>query len=204
MGNILGKIFNRSNLKLVAALSIPAGITYFWFYSNEQARLEVERYQAEQKQNPLTDNVTVKNYELKEIDDLNHIRWQLVAKKGVMKSATKDVALDEVKVEYFDGQKLKMRLIAPQGSANEATRIVHLDSTDDQKVIAEGGEDGKGRIEALNVELTKKNQFTATGGVNIVWPGVAKVTGTKAIGTIGKGGIEGLKIVGNTHTVIGM
>lgn len=203
MAEIFSKIFSKSTLKLIAALSIPAGITYFWFYSNEQARIEVENYKKDQQENPSTENVTVQNYELKEVDDSNQVRWQLVARQGIMQSATREVALDDVKVEYFDGTKLKMRLIAPTGTANEATRIVKLHSDKKTKVIAEG-EEGKGRIEALDVELTKKNQFEATGGVNIVWPGVAKVTGKQALGSIGKSGLEKLKIVGNTHAIVDM
>jgi lipopolysaccharide assembly outer membrane protein LptD (OstA) len=163
----------------------------------------MESYQREQKQNPLQDKVTIDNYQLKEVDDSNHVRWQLMAKSGTMHAATKDVNLEKVMVEYFDGPKLKMRLSAPSGLANESTRKIRLDANKQARVIAEG-EQGKGRMEASKVELTKKNQFEATGGVNIDMPGVAKVTGNHAVGEFGKGGIQKLRIIGNTHSIVTM
>jgi hypothetical protein len=51
------------------------------------------------------------------------------------------------------------------------------------------------------LELEKKNQFKATGGVNIAM-GVAKVTGNYATGRFGKKDLEDLKIIGNTHAII--
>jgi len=51
------------------------------------------------------------------------------------------------------------------------------------------------------LELEKKNQFKATGGVNIAM-GVAKVTGNYATGRFGKKELEDLKIIGNTHAII--
>ncbi len=203
MGGLFRKIFNKGTLKFFAALSIPGSLIYFWYYSTEQARIEMESYKKEQKENPLQDQVTIDNYELKEVDDGNHVRWQLVAVKGTMHSATKDVNLENVQVEYFDGPKLKMRLRAPIGLANESTRKVRLDCDKQARVIAEG-EEGKGRMEASKVELTKKNQFEATGGVNIDMPGVAKVTGNHAVGEFGKGGIQKLRVIGNTHSVVTM
>lgn len=203
MEGILGKIFSKNTLKFIAALSIPGLLIYFWYYSKEQARIEMESYQQEQKANPLQDRVTIDNYQLKEVDDSNQVRWQLVAKSGTMNSGTKDVNLEDVMVEYFDGKKLKMRLKAPIGLANESTRKVRLDADKDSRVVAEG-EEGKGTMTASKVELTKKNQFEATGGVNIIMPGVAKVTGNSAVGSFGKGGIEKLRVIGNTHSVVSM
>lgn len=203
MGGILGKIFSKNTLKFIAALSIPGLLIYFWYYSKEQARIEMESYQQEQKANPLQDRVSIDNYQLKEVDDSNQVRWQLVAKSGTMNSSTKDVNLVDVMVEYFDGKKLKMRLKAPVGLANESTRKVRLDANKDSQVVAEG-EEGKGTMTASKVELTKKNQFEATGGVNIIMPGVAKVTGNSAVGSFGKGGIEKLRVIGNTHSVVSM
>ena len=203
MNGIIGKIFSKNTLKFIAALSIPGLLIYFWYYSKEQARIEMESYQQEQKANPLQDRVSIDNYQLKEVDDSNQVRWQLVAKSGTMNSGTKDVNLEDVMVEYFDGKKLKMRLKAPVGLANESTRKVRLDADKDSRVVAEG-EEGKGTMTATKVELTKKNQFEATGGVNIIMPGVAKVTGNSAVGSFGKGGIEKLRVIGNTHSVVSM
>ena len=201
MNGIIGKIFSKNTLKFIAALSIPGLLIYFWYYSKEQARIEMESYQQEQKANPLQDRVSIDNYQLKEVDDSNQVRWQLVAKSGTMNSGTKDVNLEDVMVEYFDGKKLKMRLKAPVGLANESTRKVRLDADKDSRVVAEG-EEGKGTMTATKVELTKKNQFEATGGVNIIMPGVAKVTGNQAVGEFGKGGIHNVKVIGNTHSIL--
>ncbi|HNB21505.1 MAG TPA: LPS export ABC transporter periplasmic protein LptC [Candidatus Melainabacteria bacterium] len=199
--SILGKIFSKNTLKFVAALSIPAGLSYFWYYSNEQARIEMESYKKEQKENPTQDRVAIDNYQLKEVDDNNNVRWHLAAKTGTMVTATKDVNLTEVVIEYYKDNKIKMRLTAPSGVANEATRKVSLDSNKVARVIAEG-EPGKGRMESSRLELTKKNQFTASGGVNIDMPGVAKVTGNQAVGELGKGGIQNVKVIGNTHSIV--
>jgi len=203
MNGILGKIFSKNTLKFIAALSIPGLLIYFWYYSKEQARIEMETYQKEQKENPLQDRVSIDNYQLKEVDDSNQVRWQLVARSGTMHSGTKDVNLEDVLVEYFDEKKLKMRLRAPIGLANESTRKVRLDALKDTKVTAEG-EEGKGTMVTSKLELTKKNQFEATGGVTIVMPGVAKVTGNNAVGFFGKSGIEKLRVIGNAHSLVSM
>lgn len=203
MTNIVEKIFSKNTLKLLAALSIPCGLAYFWYYSNEQARIEVESYQKEMKENPLSEQVEVNNYQLKEVDDTNQVRWQLLADKGTMQPSSKEVILTKIRVDYFDGKNLKMRLTAPLGMANESTRKIRLDAEKGERVVAEG-EGGKSRMSAVKVELTKKNQFVATGGVNIDMPGVAKVTGNSATGVIGKAGIQDFKIVGNTHSIVQM
>lgn len=188
---------------MIIALAIPVGIAALWMYSQKMANLEVEQYRQEQKTNPNTDCVTVDNYALKEVDDKNHIRWQLLATKGVFEPNNKDVALSDVKVEYFDGKKLKLRLIAPSGKANESNRYVKLGSQNGKRVVAEA-EEGKARLEAEKVELNKKNQFVASGDVNIVWQGAAKVTGNMATGSLEKGAaLKDLKIIGNTHAIIG-
>ena len=193
-------------IKLVQAalaLSIPIGIYTFFTYSQKQADVQIDEYQKMQKEHPNTDKIIIGNYELKEVDDSNEIRWQLTARQGIMEPVSKDVELDKVQISYFDGKKLKMRLSAPSGVANEVTHIVKLDSTDKQRVVAEG-EDGKAKLDARKVELNKKNQFIATGGVNIEWPGVAKVTGNEARGSLEKSAeLKNFKIVGNTHALIG-
>ncbi len=201
--SIIKKIFNKGTFKFIAALSIPACFVYFWYYSKDQARLEMASYDKEQKENPLQDLVRIENYVLKEVDDSNSVRWQLVAKSGIMHPDTKDVDLEQVLVEYFDGPVLKMRLKAPIGLANENTRKIKLDADKVARVIAEGGE-GKGTMVAAKVELSKKNQFAATGDVNIVMPGVAKVRANSARGSFGGTGIKDLRVIGNTHSVVNM
>lgn len=190
---------------MIAAITIPLGLAYFWWYSFKYSNEVIQNAKKEQKLHPTTGNTIINNYELKEVDDQNHIRWQLVAHQGVMnpESGSKDIFLDTVKIEYFDGAELKMRMTAPKGIANEGTRNVKLDGTEHDRVIAENG-GNKGHLDALHVELTKKNQFVATGGVNIILPGVAKVTGNQAAGVLEKDAeLKNFTISGNTHALIG-
>jgi lipopolysaccharide export system protein LptC len=158
----------------------------------------------EMNKHPLTEQTTVDNYELKEIDDHNNIKWQLVAKRGVMTSdGSKDVMLDHVFLKYYDGKILKMSITAPSGIANENTHIVKLNSDQKQRVVAENGTN-HGRLEASKVVLNKRNEFVATGGVNIVMPGVAKVTGSRAEGALEKDSeLKNFKMFGHTHAIIG-
>lgn len=187
----------------MVALAIPLGIYMFFHYSQEEADRQVKEYEASKKDHPDSSKITVDNYELKEVDDTNQLRWQLLAHQGIMEPVTKDVDLHEVMVSYYDKKKLKMRISAPVGVANERSRLVVLDAAGKQRVIAEG-EDGKAHMEAAKVELKGKNNFVATGGVNITWPGVAKVTGNTATGSLEKSAeLKNFKIVGNTHALIG-
>ncbi len=193
----------RGFIKFVVALAIPALLIYFWISAQKMADIQVKDFKEEKSLHPDQTATTVTNYELKEVDDANTVKWHLQAKGGTMKADTKDVALVEVKVEYFDGPKLKMRMSAPTGLANETTRLVSLTSDDKSHVICEG-EEGKSRLEASEVNLDKENKFIARGGVNILWPGVAKVTGDTCTGHLDKGAqFENIKIVGNTHSFMG-
>lgn len=190
-------------IKFVVALAIPAGIAWFFIQSQEKARIEVENYEKEQKLNPTVESVVIKDYELKEIDDFNHIKWHLTAKEGKMAPNNKDVFLDSVVVEYYDGPNVKMKIVAPTGTANQDTKYVKLTAGSGRRVEAEG-DGGKSKFIADTVELTKKNQFLASGGVIINWSEVAKVTGNSATGTIDKTGINQVKVIGNTHAIINM
>ena len=200
---MLYKIFNRSFLKLLLALAIPTLIIGLWFYAKNEAEREVGITSQAIKKNPLTDKIRVTDYQLKEVDDSNHLKWRLVAMEGISDPATRDVSLKNVNVDYFDGAKVKMRLSAPVGLANESTRAVELDANKERRVLAEG-EEGKAKLQASRVELMKKNQFQATGGVNILWPGVAKVDGDKAEGSLANTDLKNMKIRGNTHALIGL
>jgi hypothetical protein len=192
----------RGIIKWIVAVSIPVVIFYLLYSAQHMADQKIADFQKEKTDNPDAINTTVSNYELKEVDDSNTVKWHLTAKEGIM-TASKDVDLSDVCVEYFDGTKLKMRMSAPKGMANENTRLVHLLSDSKTHVICEG-EEGKSRLEASKVELNKKNEFLASGGVNILWPGVAKVTGDHASGHLDKGAqLENIKIMGNTHSFMG-
>jgi hypothetical protein len=165
---------------------------------------EWKHYKTEQVQNPTTQQPVIHNYAMKEIDGANNIRWQLKAKQGQFMPNGQDVQLSYVTVEYYDAatKAMKMRLIAPSGFANTATKYVKLNGDSHQKVEADG-EGGKSKLLAETVELTKKNQFNATGGVIIDWPGVAKVSGNSATGSTNmSAGPKDFKIIGNTHAEI--
>ncbi len=193
-------LFRSEYFKLFLALGILGTLAGLMFYAQYQADKEEKEYQANRAQNPTAERVSVDNYELKEVDDSNRLRWKLSAKSGIFEK-DKKIHLTDICMQYFDGEKVKMKVIAPTGLANETNRQVELTSSDKQKVVAEG-EEGKSRLETSRLELTKKNGFKATGGVNIVWSGVAKVTGDYATGVFGKKELEDLKIIGNTHAII--
>jgi hypothetical protein len=187
---------------LFVALAIPSFLIWFWNYANTRARVTVSAAKGELQGNKNQDNISVEEYQLKEVNDSNELRWMLNAARGVMNPVTKDVDLDTVHVDYFDGAKVKMRLTSPVGVANENTKQIALLSTKEHRVEAEG-EDGKAKMLAAKVELIKNNQFLATGGVNIVWPGVAKVTGDQAEGSLKSTDLKNFKIIGHTHASIG-
>lgn len=194
-------VLNRNTAKLVGALAVPLLIAYAFWYSKQEAEREWSHWKTDQLNNPTTQQPVIKDYTMKEIDGENHLRWQLKAREGTIMPNGQDVNLSYVTVEYFDSatKALKMRLDAPAGTANATTKYVKLQGDGKQRVHAEG-EGGKSKFVADTVELTKKNQFNATGGVIIEWPGVAKVSGNSAFGSTNmSAGPKDFKIVGNTH-----
>lgn len=194
----------RNIIKFVGAAAIPLGIWGLFNWSIHRADEDLKAHDVEIKEHPLTGKTTVNQYELKEIDGTNHIKWRLTATQGVFGSEkqNREVFLDNVKMEYFDGDVVKMKMTAPKGVANEDTKIVNLVADGKERVIADGS---KGRMEASQVVLTKRNQFSATGNVNILLPGVAKVHGNQAIGALEKdASLQNFKIIGNTHAICGI
>lgn len=205
--SVASMVLNRSTMKLVFALAIPASIAWFFVYSQQQATIEVDKLKKEQQAHPMEEKTVIENYGIKEIDDLNRIRWQLTARSGTLMPNGKDVELEDVKVEYYDPttRELKMRLVAPFGQADQSTKYVKLQAKNGKNVMAEGGQGAKTKFSSRIVELIKKNQFLATGGVIIDWPGVAKVSGDSASGlTDLSSGPKNFKVVGNTHAEIVM
>jgi hypothetical protein len=201
----LAEFFGRNSSKLIGALAIPAVIIAFWFYAQNEANQQVQEFDKAQKIRPNTDETTITNYELKEVDDSNQVRWLLAAKTGALEPVSHDVNLKEVHVDYMDGKTLKMRISAPIGQTNEVTRLVTLAGIGDNRVSA-CGEEGKVKLEAAKVELDKKNQFQATGNVNIVWSNAARVIGDTAFGALGSKGsndLSNVKLIGHTHALIG-
>lgn len=199
-----GMVFNRGTVKLLVALAIPAGILFFFYASQQEAARQIKEVETDIHNNPTSDDLKINDYSMKEVDDSNHIRWQLSSKQGTIMPNGQDVQLTGVVVEYYDQatNTMKMRLQAPLGIANQTTKYVRLNADKSGKVLAEG-EGGKSKFSCNQVELTKKNQFVATGGVIIEWPGVAKVSGNSASGTTNMAaGPKDLKISGNTHAEI--
>lgn len=188
-------------LRFLFALSIPALLVWFFLNSERKANLEVQQYQEEQKANPTTDNVIINDYQIREVDDENKLRWQLISKQGKIIPETKDVDLYEVLVEYYEGPLVKMKLKAPKGIANEHEHWVELLSSGNTLVRCES-DGGKSRFSCKKVKLTKKNQFQADGGVIIEWAEVAKVTGDQATGVLGSSGVQTVTVRGNTHSII--
>jgi hypothetical protein len=195
------KFLNAGVLKLLLALGILVGIVGLIYFAHHQADEELKKFSKEQAKEKTLEAVTVDNYELKEIGDDNSVHWRLIAKQGTMEPNTKDVQLVDVNVNYYKEGKVSMHLDAPVGKANEISRIIILKAQGDKKVMV-GGDEKQATLETKELELTKNNQFKATGGVNIMWPGVAKVTGNDAHGSFKKGNLDKLVICGNTHAQI--
>lgn len=190
----------RNTFKFVAALSIPVGL--IWFYNH--SKTEAERQFAETHkiitEDKTADLIKIDNYELKEVDDNNHVRWELLADSGST-ADRKKYEVRNIKVKYYDGPNVKMEISAPIGKVDEETRFVTLTSDKGHRVRAEG-EGGKSLFETETVELDKNNKFFATGGVIIEWTEQARVTGNEARGKLDKSGLQEVKVCGHTHAVI--
>jgi hypothetical protein len=190
----------RNTFKFVAALSIPIGL--IWFY--QHSKMEADRQFGETNKTinakKTSSMIRIDDYELKEVDDNNKVRWELLAKSGFT-ADRKKYEIDEIQVKYYDGPNVKMHVTAPVGRVDEDTRFVTLTSGKGHRVRAEG-EGGKSVFEAQTVELDKNNKFFATGGVIIEWADTARVTGNEARGKLDKGGLQEVKVIGHTHAVI--
>ncbi|MBU6451526.1 MAG: LPS export ABC transporter periplasmic protein LptC [Cyanobacteria bacterium REEB67] len=194
--------FRSEWFKFVLAAGILGGLVGLLWFADYTAKEETRKYNAELKAHPMAQKITFDDYELKEVDDNNTLRWKLKAKRGVLEPTTKDVILTMINIEYYSEGKVKMKVIAPEGVVNQLSRQVKLKCNPQVNVVAEG-EEGKSRLETKSLELTKKNQFIATGGVNINMSGVAKVSGDYATGVFGKSELQDVKIIGHTHATIG-
>ncbi len=199
---MLEKLRSLYSSKIIGALAIPTIIIAFWFYAQNEANQQVKEFNAAQKIRPNTDETVINNYELKEVDDSNQVRWLLAAKTGAMQAISHNVNLTDVHVDYMDGKVVKMRVSAPIGHTNDVTRLVQLIGANNRPVTALG-EEGKVKLEAQKVELDKKNQFQATGNVNIVWAKTARVIGDMASGSLGGDDLTNVKLIGHTHALIG-
>src|SRR2546430_15590222 len=98
------RVFNVGLLKLVLALGILFGIIGLVYYAHSQADQELKKFEAEKHDDP-SEAVVIDNYELKEVGDDNSLHWQLTATKGVMEGSSKDVDLEDVKVNYYRSEE---------------------------------------------------------------------------------------------------
>ena len=191
-------------LKLALALGILFGLVGWIFYAQKQAEIQYKTFEETKDDATFSSDTVVNDYELKEVDGNQQKQWELTAKKGIREKTTKDVKLEKVEVKYYNEGKLSLQLSAPVGQANEISRKVTLTSNETQKVKGIGVEK-QTSIETKEMVLTKNNQFKASGGVNIEWPGVAKVKGNSAEGVMSATQfIEQLVIRGNTHAQLKM
>ncbi len=191
----------KSSIKFIGAISIPVGLVWGFMAAQKQAEIDYNDHINQTKAHPTTSGTNVTDYELKEVDDTNTVKWQLVAKHGKSTEDNKTIDVEGVTMKFFDGPNVKMSVTAPLGNVNADTRYVKLSSSKGQRVKGDG-DSGKSTFEAETVELDKKNQFFATGGVIIEWTEVAKVTGNEARGKLDKGSFQNVKVVGHTHAVI--
>ncbi|MBX9877439.1 MAG: LPS export ABC transporter periplasmic protein LptC [Candidatus Obscuribacterales bacterium] len=194
-------IINARVIKLIVAIAIPAGMVWGFMSAQKHADKEIAEFHTNQTADPTKQNVEIKGYELKEVDDQNNVRWQLKADLGTRDNNTHMVNLTGITVEYYKDGQVKMKLSAPTGEANEQTNHVKLASSSGHRVVAEG-DGGKTHMETSSLELSKNNQFIATDGVNINLPGVAKISGNRAEGNINISELNNFKIIGNTHAEI--
>lgn len=191
-------------LKLLLALGILMGLSGFIYYAQLEAEKQMDEFERTKDPKTMSNNIVVNDYQLKEVDANNQPRWHLQAKKGVRQPNTRLVDLENVEVKYYADGAVSLKLSAPIGQANEISRKIKLTSNKSGKVLGIGVEK-QTRMETKEMVLTKKNQFLATGGVNIDWPGVAKVTGDKAEGIMSATKfIDHLIIRGNTHAQLKM
>jgi hypothetical protein len=202
--SVASMVFNRGNLKLLLALAIPGVIGGFFIYAEHEAQRQINEVKGVMREHPLAEELNIENYEMKEVDDTNNVRWQLHSTQGKLHPNGQDVDLKGVTVEFYDKETkaLKMRLKAPVGTANQETKFVKLNTDGHTKVYAEG-EGGKNKFQCWHVELDKSNRFKATGDVIIEWPGIAKVSGDSAKGSVNMAaGPKDFQVFGNTHAEI--
>jgi hypothetical protein len=192
----------RNTIRFVAAVSIPVGLFAAYQLSKINADKDFDKTRKVIDSNQTANTVRVETYELKEVDDNNHVRWELLAKSAATTTgAKKKIDIRDIKVKYYDGPNVKMLVTAPVGKVDEETRFVTLTSDNGHRVRGEG-DGGKSVFESSTVELDKNNKFFATGGVIIEWTDSARVTGNEARGKLDKSGLQEVKVCGHTHAVI--
>lgn len=204
---MLSRIFEKLKpfLKFVLAIGILLGLSGFIYFAHQQATVEWEAFEKdESNKDSMTNEIRIDNYELKEVDDNEQLKWILSAKSGILEPKTKDVNLKEIVVKYFNEGEVSMTISAPQGIANELTRKILLTSNKTAKVMGIGAKKNT-KLITDKLELTKINQFSASGGVNIEWPGVAKVTGKTAEGVMSPTKfVDKLVLRGDVHARLSM
>lgn len=190
----------KNTIRFLGALAIPSLIVWGFVSAQKGAENEYNSLTSEMKEHPTSTKTETTEFELKELDDNNAVRWHLTGKKGTT-AEMKVVDVTDVKMRYFDGPNVKMEIIAPLGNVDVSNRYVKMKSAKGQRVSGIG-DGGKNKFDAETIELDKQNQFIATGGVKIDWSDVALVTGEMAKGKMSKDGIQNVKVIGHTHAII--
>jgi len=188
----------RNTVKFVGALAIPTLIIGFYLHAKKNADDTYNNTKGEIRAKK--QEINVQNYELKEVDDNNNLKWELIANEGTT-ADNKKYDVTGVHMKYFDGPNVKMSVTAPVGKVDTETRFITLNSQKGTRVKGEG-DAGKSIFESETVELDKNNKFFATGGVTIEWVDSAKVTGREARGKLDKNGLQDVKVYGHTHALI--
>ena len=204
---VLAGIFEKLKpfLKFMLAIGILLGLSGFIYFSNKEANKQWKEFgETKDNDSAMSDEIWVQKYEMKEVDDTEKIHWILKAEKGLMDPKTKDINLNGIEVKYYNEGEVSMTISSPVGQANEISRKILLTSNEKGKVIGIGATKNT-RLETSELKLEKKNKFIATGGVSIVWPGVAKVTSKTAEGEMSPTKfVDNLVLRGNVHTRLGM
>lgn len=190
----------RNTVRFVGALSIPAVLIGFFYYSKTMADREYKTTASKLTSDKTANQTQVDNYELKEVDDSNQVKWMLLATKGATED-NKKYDLVNVHMKYYDGPNVKMQISAPTGKVDSDTKFTTLYSDKSHRVKGDS-DDGKSIFESDTVELDKNNKFFATGNVIIEWANDARVTGNEARGKLDKDGLKEVKVHGHTHALV--
>src|SRR5262249_1327047 len=122
ISDISGRI-SKQHIKLAGALAIPLSIAWIFWFSQETAKKEIAEVNARFRERPGAKHTVIDNYTMYEMDEKNPRHWQLKAKSGEVID-NNQVRLVDVKMEYYDGNAIKMSLAAPKGEADAGSKYV--------------------------------------------------------------------------------
>ncbi|MBZ0189602.1 MAG: LPS export ABC transporter periplasmic protein LptC [Candidatus Obscuribacterales bacterium] len=151
---MLSGIFTKLKpfLKLCLALGIVAGLVGSIYLAKQSAEDQMKDFEKNKEQDgAMGSEITVKNYNLREVDGNNKLRWELNAASGVRNGKTADVDLTGIEVKYYNEGQVSFNLSAPVGKASELTHVIVLSSKDGKKVLGLGTEK-QTRLETSEME----------------------------------------------------